>query len=183
MNTMRPALAAIVTALALLTASGCAVVSDQQGVGSYFDDTGTTTKVKAKLAEDPAVKSSAISVETLKGTVQLAGFVKTDAEKATADRVVRAVPGVVTLRNDLVVVSNQQSTGSYIDDTGITTKVKAKLAEEPSLKSGAIAVETLRGTVQLSGFIKTASEKSTAERVARGVSGVTALRNDLIVMP
>ena len=49
MNTMRPALAAIVTALALLTASGCAVVSDQQGVGSYFDDTGTTTKVKAKL--------------------------------------------------------------------------------------------------------------------------------------
>ncbi|HEY6086336.1 MAG TPA: BON domain-containing protein [Burkholderiaceae bacterium] len=81
------------------------------------------------------------------------------------------------------MVSNQQSTGSYIDDTGITTKVKAKLAEEPSLKSGAIAVETLRGTVQLSGFIKTATEKSTAERVARGVSGVTALRNDLIVMP
>jgi len=102
MNT-RLALSAIVTAVALLTAQGCAVTSGQQSVGSYVDDAGITTQVKGKFTGDPTVSSASISVETLKGTVQLAGFVKSANEKATAERLAREVKGVVGVRNDLVV--------------------------------------------------------------------------------
>ena len=69
-------LAAVVSAVALLTTSGCAVFRDQQSVGSFVDDATLTTRVKAKFAEDRTVSALAISVETLKGVVQLSGFAK-----------------------------------------------------------------------------------------------------------
>ena len=99
----RYALAAIVSALALLTTTGCAVVRDQQSVGSYVDDATLTTRVKAKFAENPVVSGMSISVETLKGTVQLSGFVKSTDEKELAGRLARDTSGVVAVRNDLIV--------------------------------------------------------------------------------
>lgn len=96
-------LAAAVAAAALAIGSGCAVVRDQQTVGSYIDDATLTAQVKAKFAEDPAVSAAAIGVETLKGVVQLSGFTKSAAEKAKAERLARAITGVVSVRNDIVV--------------------------------------------------------------------------------
>jgi osmotically-inducible protein OsmY len=64
---VRHALAAAVTAVALLATTGCSVVRDQQSVGAYVDDTTLTTRVKAKFAEDPTVRAMAISVETFNG--------------------------------------------------------------------------------------------------------------------
>jgi hyperosmotically inducible protein len=98
-------LVAAVAAAALLIGSGCAVVRDQQTVGSYVDDTTLTTQVKAKFAEDPSVSAMAIGVETLKGVVQLSGFAKTTDEKAKAERLARGISGVVSVRNDIVVRS------------------------------------------------------------------------------
>ena len=98
-------LVAAVAAAALLIGSGCAVVREQQSVGSYVDDAALTTQVKAKFAEDPAVSAMAIGVETLKGVVQLSGFAKTADEKAQAERLARGVRGVVAVRNDIVVRS------------------------------------------------------------------------------
>ena len=72
---------ATVTATTLLAATGCSVARDQQSVGSYVDDTAITAAVKAKMAEDKSVSATAISVETLKGVVQLSGFAKSEAEK------------------------------------------------------------------------------------------------------
>jgi osmotically-inducible protein OsmY len=79
------------------------------------------------------------------------------------------------------VQRDQQTMGSYIDDTAITTKVKAKFAEDKTVSAMAIQVETLKGTVQLSGFAKSLDEKMTAERLARSVNGVTDVKNDNVV--
>ena len=77
----------------------------------------------------------------------------------------------------------QETTGAYVDDTVITTEVKAKYASDPTVAATSISVETLNGTVQLRGFAKSAAERSQAENIARGVKGVTSVRNDIIVRP
>jgi len=101
----RHMLAAAMTAMALLMTAGCAVQRKQESVGSYVDDTAITTQVKAKFASDQTVSAMAISVETLKGTVQLSGFAKTLDEKLAAERLARTVAGVTAVQNDIVVSS------------------------------------------------------------------------------
>lgn len=73
----------------------------------------------------------------------------------------------------------QESTGQYIDDTGITTAVKAAIFNEPTLKSAEINVETFKGRVQLSGFVSSRANIDRAVQVAQGIKGVTAVRNDM----
>jgi BON domain len=75
--------------------------------------------------------------------------------------------------------STTEGTGEYIDDTVITTKVKAAIFDEPTLKSAEINVETFKGTVQLSGFVNSQADINKAVTVARGVGGVEAVRNDM----
>ena len=77
----------------------------------------------------------------------------------------------------------QETMGAYVDDTAITTAVKAKFAADPTVAATSISVETLNGTVQLRGFAKNAAEKSQAENLARGVKNVRGVRNDIIVRP
>jgi len=100
MNIRMPLVAAM-SAIALLSANGCAVVRDQQSVGTYIDDSVLTTQVKAKFAEDPIVSAMAISVETFKGVVQLSGVAKTTAERLLAEQLARETSGVVGVRNDI----------------------------------------------------------------------------------
>jgi len=75
--------------------------------------------------------------------------------------------------------STKESTGEYVDDTVITTRVKTAIFNEPSLKSGEINVETFKGTVQLTGFVSSRASIDKAAEVARGVPGVTSVRNDM----
>ncbi len=75
--------------------------------------------------------------------------------------------------------SKQEGTGEYFDDTVITTKVKAAIFNEPTLKSAEINVETFKGTVQLSGFVNSRADINRAVEVARGVKGVTSVKNDM----
>ena len=98
-------LAAVVSAAALLTTTGCAVMRDQQTVGAYIDDATLTTRVKAKFADDPTVSAMSISVETLNGVVQLAGFAKSGTERALAEKLARDTSGVKDVRNDILVRS------------------------------------------------------------------------------
>jgi osmotically-inducible protein OsmY len=77
--------------------------------------------------------------------------------------------------------STKEGTGEYFDDTAITTKVKAAIFEEPSLKSAEINVETFKGTVQLSGFVSSRADINKAVELARGVKGVTSVKNDMRV--
>ena len=75
----------------------------------------------------------------------------------------------------------KEGTGEYIDDSAITTKVKAAILNEPTLKVFQINVETFKGEVQLSGFVDTAQSIKKAGEVARGVKGVKSVKNNLIV--
>ena len=75
----------------------------------------------------------------------------------------------------------QESAGQYVDDSVITTKVKALLAEDDFLKSFEISVETYKGIVQLSGFVDSQNAVDKAGQIAQDVKGVQSVKNDLIV--
>jgi len=75
--------------------------------------------------------------------------------------------------------STRESTGQYIDDSAITTKVKAAILNAPSLKSDEINVETFKGQVQLSGFVRSRTNIDQAVAVAQSVSGVASVKNDM----
>ncbi|MBK7660764.1 MAG: BON domain-containing protein [Betaproteobacteria bacterium] len=77
--------------------------------------------------------------------------------------------------------SKTEGTGEYFDDTVITTKVKAAILDQPTLKSAEINVETFKGVVQLSGFVSSMDNASTAVRTAQAVKGVTSVKNDMRV--
>jgi osmotically-inducible protein OsmY len=77
--------------------------------------------------------------------------------------------------------SERGSTGEYIDDSVITTKIKSLLAADDFLKSFQISVETFKGTVQLSGFVASQDAIDKAVEITRSVKGVQVVKNDLIV--
>ena len=100
---IRTTLAAAVAAVALLTASGCAVTRGQETVGAYVDDAAITTSVKARFVENKQVDASSIRVETLKGIVMLSGFAKNATERTTAESIARAVNGVKAVKNEIAI--------------------------------------------------------------------------------
>jgi osmotically-inducible protein OsmY len=75
--------------------------------------------------------------------------------------------------------STRESTGEFIDDSAITTKVKKAIFDEPSLKVAQISVETYKAVVQLSGFVASRAEINKAASVARSVKGVVSVKNDI----
>lgn len=94
-----------------------------------------------------------------------------------------AMTGIVVVSTGCAVVRGQETTGAYVDDAAITTAVKAKFVEDKTVAASSISVETLNGTVQLSGFAKSAAEKAQAEAIARGTKNVRAVRNDIAIRP
>jgi osmotically-inducible protein OsmY len=76
-------------------------------------------------------------------------------------------------------VEKQAGTGEYVDDSVITTKIKALLLNEPNLRSGQINVETFKGVVQLSGFVNSSADIDRAIEIARSVKGVESVKNDM----
>lgn len=100
---IRQALAITVSAIVLLTATGCAVQRGQETVGSYIDDAGITTLIKTRFVENKQVDAASIKVETLNGTVMLSGFAKNGAERTSAEAIARGVKGVVAVKNEIAV--------------------------------------------------------------------------------
>lgn len=90
---------------------------------------------------------------------------------------------VLVLASGCAVTRGQESVGAYIDDTGITTLVKSRFFEDKDVAGSSISVETLNGTVMLSGFAKSTLERNKAETIARGVRGVNSVRNEIAVRP
>jgi len=100
---MRTLLATTVTALALITMTGCAVTRGQETVGAYVDDATITARIKARFVDNQQVDASSISVETLNGTVMLSGFAKNATERTTAEGIARDVSGVKAVKNEIAV--------------------------------------------------------------------------------
>ena len=87
-----------------------------------------------------------------------------------------AMPGCAVSRG-------QETTGAYIDDSAITAAVKNSFVQDTKVDAAAISVETLNGTVMLSGFAKNATEKTTAESLTWKVKGVKSVKNEIAVRP
>lgn len=81
------------------------------------------------------------------------------------------------------VMRDQQTTGAYVDDTALTTRIKARFIESKEVDASSIRVETLNGTVMLSGFAKNQNERTTAEEIAMKTNGVKNVKNAIVVRP
>ena len=93
--------AALFFAVAFASLLGCAATSTNEGTKAYISDSAVTTKVKTAMLRESSLKSTEIGVETYKGTVQLSGFVGSNAEIHKAGDVARGVEGVMSVKNDL----------------------------------------------------------------------------------
>jgi osmotically-inducible protein OsmY len=100
---MRTLIATTVTALSLVTVTGCAVTRGQETVGAYIDDATITARIKGRFVENQQVDATSISVETLNGTVMLSGFAKNATERTTAEDIARRVSGVKAVKNEIAV--------------------------------------------------------------------------------
>ena len=96
---------------------------------------------------------------------------------------IAAIAGATLAGTGCSVMRGQETAGAFVDDTSVTTAVKAKFVEDKTVDAAAIKVETLNGTVQLSGFAKSNAEKAQAEYLARNTKGVRTVKNDLTVRP
>lgn len=97
---------------------------------------------------------------------------------------VAAITAVALLgASGCAVTRGQETVGAYVDDASITTAIKARFVDNKDVDAASIHVETLNGTVMLSGFAKSATERATAERIARDVKGVKSVKNEIAVRP
>jgi hyperosmotically inducible periplasmic protein len=80
-------------------------------------------------------------------------------------------------------VQGRESTGEYVDDATISTKVRAEIIRDPNLKMGQVGVETMQGVVQLTGFVDSQAASAQAAQVARSVKGVKEVKNSIVVRP
>ncbi|MBZ2206055.1 BON domain-containing protein [Massilia soli] len=96
-------LAAFLSALLIFALAGCASTDNRASTGQYIDDTMITAKVKSALVADPELKATEIQVDTFKGTVQLSGFVAAPEHVQMAERLVRDIAGVKSVKNDIAI--------------------------------------------------------------------------------
>jgi hyperosmotically inducible protein len=167
--------------VAAIGAAACASTRTQEAAGEAIDDSVITSKIAAALVADPQTKERQIEVETYRGVVQLSGYVDTSASKSRAAEIALKEKGVTRVDNNLEVRSTTTTVGTTIDDSVLTTKVKAALVANPDTKAHQINVETLRGVVQLSGFVDSEKERGEAADVARSVTGVKDVHNELAI--
>lgn len=99
---MKNVLVAVMIAVAGIS-SGCSVATGQRTTGDVVDDSTITTRVKTRFAESKDVAATRISVETLKGVVQLSGFAISETERTQAAQIAAAVPGVKQVQNAIIV--------------------------------------------------------------------------------
>ena len=148
-------------------------------VGTQVDDAVITSSVKSALLADAAIKSFDLQVETRKGTVQLSGFVDSQAQIDQALAVTRSVSGVTGVDNSVTLKGTPSTVGTKVDDAVITSSVKTALLAEPGVKSFDISVLTFKGEVQLTGFVNNQGQIDQAAQIARTTEGATGVKNEL----
>lgn len=181
-----PALTVLV--LALSVAAGCGKTESPTGetpapttMGTDIDDAALTASIKTALLADESLKSFDVQVETRKAEVQLSGMVDTQAQIDQAVTVARGVNGVQAVDNRITLKPGATTVGEKVDDAVITTKVKAALMNDESVKGMDISVVTTLGEVQLSGFVDNQGQIDRSIEVAKGVEGVQRVQNGMSI--
>ncbi len=149
---------------------GYKVATDPRSVGTQIDDAVITTKIKAKLIEDPITKARKIDVDTVNGIVTLTGLVDSEEEIKRAIAIAESTPGVKKVVNNLRI--GKRGVKTYLTDKEITLKIKAKFIADPDLKAFSIDVDTVNGVVTLTGIVEREEQKRKAVELAKSVEGV-----------
>lgn len=137
------------------------------------------TRVRMALRSAQVANVEQIEVDTKDDSVQLSGFVESAEDQETALQAARAVRGVATVRNDLVVRDSRPTVGQALDDTIIAAQVRRQIEAKVSESAQDINVAVSDGVVQLSGYVADAEVKNRAADVASAVRGVQDVRNDI----
>ena len=147
-----------------------------------MDDSTITARVKAALIDHKDIRSTDISVKTENKVVTLSGTVDSSEQHKQALSVAKAVEGVSSV-NDKLSVQNEKSASlkGYAGDTAVTSEIKAKLLADDIVPSRNVKVETTDGVVHLSGTVESSKQSERAEGIAKAVSGVKSVKNDLSV--
>ena len=169
--------AGFLVGVGLLALVGCA--SSMVPQDTRHADSGVTSVIQTSLETNDKVKARQVEVQTREGVVYLTGVVDTEEARREAGRVAWRTEGVRGVVNDLTV--GERTVGSWIDDVMISSKVKSKLIATSDIKAGDIDVSSSQGVVTLLGRVSSEMIKSTAERIARGTSGVKDVHNELLV--
>jgi hyperosmotically inducible periplasmic protein len=168
-------------AVSMLLAAGCASTRTQKSAGETIDDGVISTQVNAVLVGDSLTKAHNIDVEVFKGRVQLNGFVGSTAERNQAVALARKVKGVTTVDNNLMLRGEKRTAGETTDDAALTSKVKSALVGDERTKAHEINVETNHSVVLLAGFVADSSSRSAAGDLARAVTGVKKVDNQIAI--
>lgn len=182
---MKKTLVTLIASTALVSSIACTATRTQRAPGEHIDDVVLLTSVKSALVTESDAEARNINVDVNRGVVMLSGFVDTEKEKEQAGETARGVEGVQDVKNNLAVQNDEEegsrSVGEVVDDSVLTAKVKAELIGNEETKAHQINVETREGVVQLSGFVDSEAAKSAAAEVAKSVTGVKDVKNDLTV--
>ena len=162
------------------------------------DDSVITATVKERFVKDKQVRARNIEVKTVNGVVELSGTAGSKQEASRAASIARKVKGVKSVKNDIQVSAkptasvgekmsdkNRPATTKRsdqpVDDSVITTKLKALFIEDKNVSFRTIEVKTVNGVVHLSGTAKSKQESDNAVSMARGIQGVKSVKNDIRV--
>jgi len=177
----------LLSASLLLPLAACNKGVDTNGpnaattIGTEIDDSVITTKVKSAMMADDLIKSVDVKIETRKGEVLITGFADNQVQIDRSSAVALAVEGVKKIDNKLVLKEGTQTVGNKIDDSVITAGVKTAMLDDVQMKSLDVAVVTRKGEVQLSGFVDSELQSTHAVEVAKRISGVQNVINNLKV--
>jgi hyperosmotically inducible protein len=169
-------LATLLTVAAALSLGAC---SSTQSPGQQLDDATITASVKAKLAADPEVNPFNIDVDTDAGVVTLRGTVEDREAKTEAVKLARGTSGVRSVRDEIKV--GETTAGQRVDDAALVAEIEGRIAADPDLNPFNIDVDANQGVVSLSGTVTSEASRAKAAEIARGVSGVVRVENQLKV--
>jgi len=171
-------IAALLVCAALLASAA----HGQNRVPSKLEDAGITARVKTALISNKATKATQINVETSDGVVQLSGFVDSEMARQAAVSAARNLGGVKEVRDRLLIRDAGRTAGQAVDDTVIAAKLKSELASGAGLGTATeVVVEVNSGVVELSGFVPSHDQKNRAAEIARRISGVMDVKNNIMV--
>lgn len=159
------------------TAVGYKVATDERSFGGIWNDSTITMKVKSDLVEAPTINAMSIDVDTLDGVVFLTGVIETKEAAKRAVEIAQKVSGVKKANNNLQV--GEKTWGQALDDQVIGSKIKAKLINEPGIRSFNIDVDVNNGIVTLTGLVEYLHQKNRAIEIARSTSGTIKVIDNL----
>jgi hyperosmotically inducible periplasmic protein len=142
-------------------------------------DSAISSRIDEALEDSTIVKARQVNIQTREAVVYLTGIVDSEDSRREAGRIAWRTDGVDGVVNDLTV--GERTVGDWVDDTLISSRLKAQLIADTDVRASDVDVSSSQGVVTLIGRVRTTAVKQDAERIARGINGVTDVHNELVV--